>query len=296
MPLLRWPAERAAVRSELPEWSQSGSNLVLDFHGDPARAALVVFSDGNHHMALGQCLEQFACAHSELGEIFYATTPPAVLLGALANGGVRVGNLVIAARPHVFIGPGAVLDRVCESGAMAEHRAFARSRGNVLLVPRGNPKSIRGIEDLARPDVRLFLSHPEREAASHRVYRETLEQMAAAAGVTLDLLGEERSGTVVHGECIHHREAPQAVADGRADAAIVYFHLALRYTRVFPDRFEIVALDGAPEQPAAHNVLTTLHIGVLGDGGRYGRSLLEFMTGSEAAAVYEHHGLARVGE
>ena len=50
---LPWPPEAArypddAVRS----FVAPGSNWVLDFHGDPHRAGLAIFSDGNHHMAL----------------------------------------------------------------------------------------------------------------------------------------------------------------------------------------------------------------------------------------------------
>ena len=38
---------------------------------------------------------------------------------------------------------------------------------------------------------------------------------------------KEGSGPIVFGERIHHREAPQALADGKADVAMVYYHLAL---------------------------------------------------------------------
>jgi hypothetical protein len=291
--MLNWPEERAAEGDGTPSWYQPGSNLCLDFHGDPAAAALVVYSDGNHHMALCECLAAFARRHPEVGEPFYATTPPGVLLALLEAGRLRLGNLVIAARPHVFISPPDILDRVVAKGAMAGHVPFMRSRGNVLLVARGNPKRILRVADLNRADVRLFLSNPEREAASYRVYRDTLAGLAQSEGVSLGLLAD---GTrVVYGERIHHREAPETVAEGRADCALVYYHLALRYTRIFPERFDLVSLDGAPEQPSAENMVSHLHIGLVGDGGAHGRALLEFLAGEEAAAIYAHHGLARVG-
>jgi len=285
---LDWPPERAGRADETPRWSQPLSNLLLDFHGDPVRARLAVFSDGNHHMALEECLRRFCEMHPEVEDVFYTTTPPSVLLNLLAAGGLDIGNLRLSVVPHVFISPPAVLDRVVTAGRMATHRPFMRSRGNVLLVCRGNPKAIHGIGDLARGDVRLFLSNPKREAASHEVYRATLEGLARRQGMTADI-PEER---IVYGERIHHREAPQALADGRADAALVYYHLALRYTRIFPRRFEIVALDDAPsDQALPENVISHFHVGVVGDGGEWGGRLLAYLLGKDVTDIYRHHGL-----
>ena len=41
-------------------------------------------------------------------------------------------------------------------------------------------------------------------------------------------------------------------------------------------------------------VISTLHVGVVGDGGEWGRRLREFMLSDKVAAVYRHHGLASV--
>ena len=261
---------------------------MLDFHGDPVRARLVVFSDGNHHMALEECLRRFCEMHPEVGDVFYVTTPPSVLLNLLAVSGLDIGNLRLSVMPHVFISPPSVLNRLVAAGRMAVHRPFMRSRGNVLLVCRGNPKAIRDIGDLARADVRLFLSNPTSEAASYEVYRATLEGLARRQGVTLNI-PEMR---IVYGERIHHREAPQALVDGRADAALVYYHLALRYMRIFPQRFEIVALDGAPsDQAFPENVISRFHVGMIGDGGEWGGQLLAFLLGNGVTDIYRRHGL-----
>jgi ABC-type amino acid transport substrate-binding protein len=288
---LDWPPERAGPADETPRWSQPQSNLVLDFHGDPLRARLVVFSDGNHHMALEECLRGFCRMHPEVRDVFYATTPPSALLNLLAAGGLDIGNLRLSVVPHVFISPPAVLNRVVAAGRMTAHRPFMRSRGNVLLVRKGNPKAIRGIDDLARDDVRLFLSSPMSEAASYEVYRATLDGLARRQGMTSDI----PEARIVYGQRIHHREAPQALADERADAALVYYHLALRYTRIFPQRFEIVTLDDAPSDRAVpENIISRFHVGVIGDGGEWGGRLLAFLLGEDVTAIYRRHGLERV--
>jgi hypothetical protein len=295
--MLEWPREWARDHSGGPAWFHPGSNLCLDFHGDMRAAGAVVFSDGNHHMALGEALARFCTLHPGVGDIFYATTPPGVLVQALERGGLSLGNLFISVRPHVFVSPAPILDQLVSGGLMARHAALARSRGNVLLVGAGNPRMIRGVRDLARPEVRVFLSNPKTEAASYAVYVETLARFARRFGLDLRaVLAGDAPARAVFGERIHHREAPQALADDRADVAVLYYHLALRYTRVFPGKFEIVPLDGGGNVepvPSPDNVTTAYHVGLVGDGGAWGRQLVDFLLSDDVAGIYERHGLMR---
>jgi hypothetical protein len=277
-------------------FAYADTNLVLDFHGDPVKAGLVVFSDGNHHMALEESLRAFLARYPDAVDAFYATTPPRVLVEAVTKGQLHVGNLTLSRAPHVFIGPSPVLKGLVERGLMTDHAPFMQSRGNVLLVRHGNPKGIAGLGDLLRDDVRLALSNPKTETASYDLYRDTLRRLASEAGVDVDALDKVLSSDrVVHSAAIHHREIPQLVADGRADAAVIYYHLALRYTRVFAGRFEIVKLAPLLGEPGftPANRVTVYHIGRIGDGGAWGATLIDFMNGDEVAAIYRHHGLQR---
>ena len=295
MSALEWPYEGARPLSPNGgRLAQAGSNVCLDLHGDPRAARLVVFSDGNHHMALEEALQAFLAGHPPVSDIFYATTPPRVIAEALKAGSVRVGNLAIAVTPHVFISPAQVLDRLVADGHMRSHRPFARSRGSALLVRKGNPKGVHGIADLERRDVRVFLSNPVTETVSYETYAETLRKVAARERIRLDFLESgSKSERVVHGESIHHREAPQCVADGKADVAVVFHHLALRYVRIFPDVFEMLPLGrGAGSDP--DHVTNTVHIGLVGNGGEWGAPLVEFMLGPRVAEIYGMHGLFAV--
>ena len=202
---LPWPLE-AALTSPTPlRWSHAGSNLSLDFHGDPVTARLAVFSDGNHHMALEAALQAFRRLHPEVDDIFYATTPPGVLLDYLARGHLCLGNLRLSRLPDVFISPASILERLQADGYVATHRPFMQSRGNVLLVRKGNPKRIHGIDDLLREDVRLFISNPQTERASYVVYRDSLLCLAAEQNLDTDAMTERLADTTrtVFGECIH---------------------------------------------------------------------------------------------
>ena len=292
--LLDWPAEQAGGDARHQRWFEPGSNICLDFHGDPAAAPLVVFSDGNHHMALKDCLDLFLRENKELSGIFYATTPPGPIVGMLRDGGLKMGNLVIRAAPHVFAGPPDVLDNLADDGLLTGHVPFVRNQGNVLLVRKDNPKKIGGVADLTRRDVRLFLSNPDTEKASFRAYCSTLKALAprqaGAPGFPDDKIAR---GEVVFGARIHHREAPQAVADGSADATVVFYHLALRYLRIFPGLFDAVPLGGTVERPAPlpGNVVGRTHLALVGDGGTWGVRLVSFLLSTPAMDIYRHHGL-----
>lgn len=297
MASLNWPDETARPARDEPHFAQPGSNICLDFHGDPLRAKLVVFSDGNHHMALQEALRAFLLKRPAVEDIFYTTTPPRVAVRMLRAGALDIGNLRLSVTPHVFISPPSVLDRLIAEKRMSGYRPFMRSRGVVLLVKRDNPKRIAGLRDLLRPEVKLFLSNPVNEKVSYQIYTDCLRRLALHEGVMLDFMahapGQPDPAKLMYGQAIHHREAPQAIADGQADVALVFYHLALRYQRIFPELFDFVWPTGSiGEQDCDTNHFS---VGLIGDGGAWGRELEDFLMTDEVTAIYAGHGLERAG-
>ena len=296
---LPWPPEAAHYPEDpVRIFSAPGSNWVLDFHGDPATAGLALFSDGNHHMALEASVRAFVAENPAVGDVFYTTTPPAPLIDALKGDGLALGNLRISRKPNVFIGPDNILQGLFEANLVSRHDAFAESRGNVLLVRKGNPKGITSVADLLSDEVTLTCSNPVSETASYSVYREMAVNFARATGVDETALVDKLTiagPRTVHSQIIHHREVPELIGNGHADAAIIYYHLALRYTRIFPDRFELVDIGGVVSGEAdPKNPTTRYHIGLVADGGEWGERFRSFMLGVTAQALYRDHGLSPV--
>jgi ABC-type molybdate transport system substrate-binding protein len=295
---LNWPAEVTRSADLQNIWQQTDSNICLDFHGDPVAARLVIFSDGNHHMALLETAQAFLKLHPETVDIFYATTPPSVLIKSIEHNGVSIGNLKISRNPDVFIAPDSVIGSLLEKKLISTHQAFAISQGNVLLIKKGNPKNIAQITDLLRETVTLFISNPQTEQASYRVYRDTLIGLCEESGIDINLpeskLDAERKD-MLFGEKIHHREAPQAIYSNAADVAILYYHLALRYCRIFPNEFDFIPLGGTREspQPSAGNVCSNYHAGVVNssENKSMANAFIQFLLSDEGKAIYESHGL-----
>ena len=75
---------------------------------------------------------------------FYTTTPPSVYLAMLRTGELTLGNLTLRVRPNVVIGPRDVVERLHAEGETGASVAFARSRGNVYLVRRGESEGDSG--------------------------------------------------------------------------------------------------------------------------------------------------------
>ncbi|MDH5231232.1 MAG: substrate-binding domain-containing protein [Gammaproteobacteria bacterium] len=300
---LNWPLEAASASESDQRWVQPESNICLDFHGDPINAGLVVFSDGNHHMALEACLQLFLRQHPQIMDIFYATTPPSVIVNYLNHGRMVLGNLTLSRLPNIFISPIGIMKQLQTDGYVPSYQAFMQSRGNVLLVRKGNTKAIQSIADLLRDDVRLFISNPITEKASHVVYAQSLLSLAEENGLDLNTVQNLLNGSsnrLVTGNRIHHREAPQCLYENNADVAIIYYHLALRYSRIFPDDFAIVpmtktqglGLKGEADY-SKNNQTTDYHIGLVDDGAEWGKTFLEFMFSDEVTTIYAAHGLQR---
>ena len=212
---------------------------------------------------------------------------------------MRLGNLTLSIKPHLFISPPHVLDRLQAEGYVRSHRLLARNLGSVLLIRKENTKAITGIKDLMRDDVRLFISNPDSESVSYQGYRQTLEAMAEKQGIDSEAFVKSVFGpTVSWGHRIHHREAPEAVAAGLADVAIVYYHLALRYTRIFPDCFDFIPLGGTKTHPVPcqQNRVAAIHMGLIGDGGGWGADLMAFMQSPTVADIYRQHGLRHASD
>ena len=131
----------------------------------------------------------------------------------------------------------------------AEDAGLVASRTSVcwfvptILVQTGNPKAIRGLGDLLRPEVRLGLGDP-RACAIGRISRELLQKNGVAW---------EAVKPSVRFQSVTVNELAVHVRTGSLDAAIVWDAVAHQYAQ-HTDTIEI---------PTESNILSTVDLAVL---------------------------------
>ena len=291
--LLEWPKDNPPRD---PDLTEPTSNRLWDFHGSIDDCEMVLSTAGNYHMALrdlwfDQYLPSFA-AGDELRNWYYTTSPP-VSPPQVVNSTLTIANLTANCLPQIAVGPGRLMNNLesltFDDGTpvtTGTRIPIIRNNGNVILVKRGNPLNIRSVWDLDR--VRLVTSNPFTEPGSFGNYSNSIFNIAAAergeaAATRLfnrifntnnlrvdleDLEDGDDVGAWLSGERIHHREVPWSVAIGRADAGLMFYHLALFAKNSFPDQFDIVPLGGtvdAPDPVAGNRVATLFAIRIAGD-------------------------------
>ncbi len=250
------------------------ANVLDDWHmqTSPDDWDLLVSTAGNFQRFLNVFYRQVYLPNNPVvsaGQWGYSTSPP-VSIQQLDNGGrLTFGNMEIRGIPMVVMGPNSIMNGVIDGGYNDGEQAKILSNfGNVLLVPAGNPKNIRNIWDLGRKKVRVATSNPKTEAGSFGNYSSSVFNIAfreveAATGdinvanrrasrlfnQVFNPSNNARRKKWVVGDRIHHRDVPQALANGEADVGLMFYHLAQTAIEANPGLFEIVPLGGTVENP-----------------------------------------------
>ena len=258
--VLQWQTDQETVT---PDLYDPTSNILLDLHGVISSCDLILSTEGNYHPALRDIWPIFLSKFADhpLQNVFYTTSPP-ITFDQIKNQILQFGNLHITCRPSVAVATKAAIDKLVTAG-YTEGPVYPlyRDRGAVILVKKGNPKHIQSVWDLGRKDVRFVTPNPAKEAGAFESYLSTLYGIAAndkqpPMQMTADLLINSIYNNVgddpykwLAGPRIHHRDLPWSVAYGKADAAIILYHLGLFAWQSFPDIFDIVPLGGTIDDP-----------------------------------------------
>ncbi len=258
--LLDWPTDQGTV---IPNLNDPTSNTLNDFHANLSSCDLVFSTEGNYHPALRDIWPIFLAKFKDppLQNWFYTTSPP-VSLEQIDNRVLQFGNLYATCIPSVVVATKQVIEKLIKAG-YTEGSAYPlyQDRGEVILVKKGNPKKIHTIWDLGRKGVRLVTPNPKFEPGAFATYFGTIYQIAANAkhspeGMTaaqlIDTIFNSGSGDPykwLAGARIHHRDLPWSVAYGRADAAVILYHLGLFTKQTFTDKFDLVPLGGTLDDP-----------------------------------------------
>jgi len=149
-----------------------------------------------------------------------------------------------------------------------ERRTIA-CRVSAIIIPAGNPKRVRSVEDMARPGVRVGVSVID-------CLKGLWEDVAGRLGL-MDKI--RRNISYYANGCI---AIVEAVAENQVDAAFGW----TAFKHLEPDRIEIV------EMPKEQQVLRGTGVGMLSfaKNTEAARKFMDFLTTPEARAFYKGYG------
>lgn len=270
----------------------AGGEVEYGSVGDSYSADLVMYLAGNQFMVMQELIADFQAKNPDVESVYVETIPPGqILKGQLLKQGEIEGQQT-AMNPDVFASVNiGHLKKLNKAGLMSEHAIYIHNRLE-LMVAAGNPKNIKGPEDLGRDD--LVQSHPN--PLTEGIFKFYGSEMLKDLGLHEKITGgaECRSCWAVEGKTWftsrHHRETPDRIEDGTADVGIVWA------TEVVHAKALGRALDGVPiAAPLNKQSKVNYAIGIMKTGRNLDNAALylAYLATDEAQAIYEKYGFIR---
>ena len=260
--------------------------------GDSYTADLVMYLAGNQFMVMKELITDFQAKNPDIESVYVETIPPGqILKGQLLKQGEIEGQQT-AMNPDVFASVNiGHLRKLNDAGLMDEHAIYIHNQLE-LMIAAGNPKDIKGPEDLGRDDIVQSHPNPLTEGIFKFYGSEMLKDLDLYEKVTGG--AECRSCWAVEGKTWftsrHHRETPDRIEKGTADVGIVWT------TEVVHAKEQGRPIDGiAIAAPLNKRDKVNYAIGIMKEGrntenaARY----LAYLATDEAQAIYEKYGFIR---
>lgn len=257
-----------------------GIDNIPDLYGEIENPQLVIFFAGNQFMVIDDLIKGFKKEYPQYERIFVETLPPGILAKQIQGGSLTIGNLKLTHTADIYT---AGQRRITEMADYFDQTIeYARNK-LILMVPEGNPKNIRTLEDLQRKDVRISMPNPAWEGVGEQIktaYKKAGgEQLVSAV---MDIKTKDQSTYLTR---IHHRESPLRILEGKADVAPVW------YSEVIFQKLINHAVDGI-EIPAEHNITAKYMAGKLkkAKNPEAAAAFMKYLQSPVAKAIYKKYG------
>jgi ABC-type molybdate transport system substrate-binding protein len=191
---------------------------------DSYNADLVMYIADDQYPVVKELIQDFQKASPNVKTIYVETLPPEQILHQQILKQGRVNGEKTNQTPDLF---GSVtiehLQMLKTQERMENYLIYAHNKLE-LMVAKGNPKKIKGPEDLVRDD--LLQSHPN--PVSERIFKAYGSEMLQDLGIYEQVTGNAscRKCWAVPGKTWftrhYQRETPQRIENGQADVGIVW--------------------------------------------------------------------------
>jgi hypothetical protein len=185
-------------------------------------ADLVLWLAGNQFFAMDAVISTFE-NDRPLVKVGLITLPPGLLLEAIEKGGWRYGDIAYPLRPDIYASVNlGHLKRLKTLWMMNAYSVYMHNELQIM-VAKGNPMSIHGIDDLGRENIKTSMPNPVNEGIMQFYGRKVLERhglwrIISANKECVSCQTTERNWFTA----VHHRETPERIRTGQSDAGIVW--------------------------------------------------------------------------
>lgn len=257
-----------------------GINNTPDLFGDINDPQLVVFFAGNQFMCIEDLIDAFKKAHPKYTRVFAETLPPGILAKQMEGGSLTMGNLRITLKPDVYTAGKTRIDEM--AGLFSDTTAYAYNK-LAIMVQKGNPKHIMGLEDLGRKDIRVAMPNPEFEGIGRRI--ESAYVKAGGEDLKKAIMIDKVKDSSTLLTQIHHRQTPMWVLYDKTDAGPVWYSEAY-YQKMINHPVEIITI------PENENIQATYMAGTLKNAPhkQAAKDFLRFLKTDTAKAIYRKYG------
>ena len=260
--------------------------------GDSYTADLVMYLAGNQFMVMDELIKDFQKANPDIKTVYVETIPPGQILKNQILKQGEINGQKTNQNPDLFASVNLKhLKKLASMGKMDKYAIYTHNKLE-LMVAKGNPKNIKGAEDLARDD--LIQSHPN--PLTEGIFKFYGSQMLKDLGIYEKVTGgaECKSCWAVEGKTWftsrHHRETPHRIENGQADVGIVWT------TEVAHAKAEGRPIDGV-EIAAPYNMQSKVGyaIGILTEGKNQenAKKYLDYLASDRAQDIYAKYGFIK---
>lgn len=258
----------------------AGMDNVPDLFGDINDPQLVVFFAGNQFMCIDDLLSAFKKEHPQYQRVFAETLPPGILAKQIEGGSITIGNMRIILKPDVYTAGKTRIDKMPGYFTKTEPYAYNRL---AIMVQKGNPKNVKGLQDLGRKDIRISMPNPKFEGIGKRIE----EAYVKAGGETLHkaIMDEKVKNKSTYLTQIHHRQTPMRILYDQSDAAPVWYTEAY-YQQMIKHPVELIQI------PEKDNINATYIAGQLKTAPHVqaAKDFMDFLVSKKAKSIYKKYG------
>ena len=256
-----------------------------------ADADLVLWLAGNQFFAMADVVRAFQLQNPSIQRVGLITLPPGLLLRAIQHGGWKYQGRSFPMLPDVY---GSVelghLRQLRARDTMDAYMVYLHNEME-LIVARGNPKRIKGVDDLGRSDVRSMLPNPLDEGIMTFYAKPMLQRH----GLWDRLSGGKECKSCqptasTYFTAVHHREIPAAIKAGTADVGIVWVTETRNELRAGSD---VQSISLPPQDSMVHEVGYVAGALRQAKHSLAARRYLDFLKTDEAQSAYARYGFIK---